>query len=133
MLDSIDAASTSTPCQSTGLVRSNLLPLHSGDSTRDDAATVCFLEPKVDSRLDLDFQALIAHLKKDGEEPGHREPSEGVTEPSRGVATGSLADADASWPTCRARSFGRRRGAGPDQQRRSDRSQRAWTRQSTTY
>jgi len=83
-----------------GLVRAaHLLPLHSGDL--DNATTpelYAFLEPKVPSQLDLDFQALINSLEE--EMARNRRTARRAEVRDRtilvGVATGSLADAEES-------------------------------------
>ena len=84
-----------------GLVRAaHLLPLHSGDL--DNATTTpelyAFLEPKIPSQLDLDFQALINSLEE--EMARNRRTARRAEVRDRtilvGVATGSLADAEES-------------------------------------
>src|SRR6185503_17081207 len=83
-----------------GLVRAaHLLPLHAGDL--DNATTpelYAFLEPKIPSQLDLDFQALIDSLEE--EMARNRRTARRAEVRDRtilvGVATGSLADAEES-------------------------------------
>ena len=83
-----------------GLVRAaHLLPLHSGEL--DNATTpelYAFLEPKVASQLDLDFQSLINSLEE--EMARNRRTARRAEVRDRtilvGVATGSLADAEES-------------------------------------
>src|SRR5262245_53229585 len=83
-----------------GLVRAaHLLPLHSGEL--DNATTpklYAFLEPKVASQLDHDFQALINSLEE--EMARNRRTARRAEVRDRtilvGVATGSLADAEES-------------------------------------
>ena len=83
-----------------GLVRAaHLLPLHAGEL--DNATTpelYAFLEPKIASQLDLDFQALIDSLEE--EMARNRRTARRAEVRDRtilvGVATGSLADAEES-------------------------------------
>jgi GTP-binding protein HflX len=83
-----------------GLVRAaHLLPLHAGEL--DNATTpelYAFLEPKIASQLDLDFQALINSLEE--EMARNRRTVRRAEVRDRtilvGVATGSLADAEES-------------------------------------
>jgi GTP-binding protein HflX len=83
-----------------GLVRAaHLLPLHAGEL--DNATTpelYAFLEPKIASQLDLDFQALIESLEE--EMARNRRTVRRAEVRDRtilvGVATGSLADAEES-------------------------------------
>jgi GTPase len=83
-----------------GLVRAaHLLPLHAGEL--DNATTpelYAFLEPKVASQLDLDFQSLIDSLEE--EMARNRRTARRAEVRDRtilvGVATGSLADAEES-------------------------------------
>ena len=81
-----------------GLIRAaHLLPLHAGEL--DNATTpYAFLEPKIPSQLDLDFQALINSLEE--EMARNRRTARRAEVRDRailvGVATGSLADAEES-------------------------------------
>ena len=83
-----------------GLVRAaHLLPLHSGELDNGTTPQLyAFLEPKVASQLDLDFQALIESLEE--EMARNRRAARRAEVRDRtilvGVATGSLADAEES-------------------------------------
>lgn len=99
-LDLMAAIDVDTESGLPGLVRAaHLLPLHAGDL---DSATTpelyAFLEPKVPSQLDFDFQALINSLEE--EMARNRRTARRAEVRDRtilvGVATGSLADAEES-------------------------------------
>ena len=83
-----------------GLVRAaHLLPLHAGELENGTTPQLyAFLEPKVASQLDLDFQALIDSLEE--EMARNRRTARRAEVRDRtilvGVATGSLADAEES-------------------------------------
>jgi GTPase len=99
-LDLMAAIDVDTESGLPGLVRAaHLLPLHSGEL--DNATTpelYAFLEPKVASQLDLDFQALINSLEE--EMARNRRTARRAEVRDRtilvGVATGLLADAEES-------------------------------------
>ncbi len=83
-----------------GLVRAaHLLPLHAGDlDNATEPELYAFLEPKIPSQLDLDFQSLIDSLEE--EMARNRRTARRAEVRDRtilvGVATGSLADAEES-------------------------------------
>jgi GTPase len=83
-----------------GLVRAaHLLPLHAGEL--DNATTpelYAFLEPRIASQLDLDFQSLINSLEEEMARNRHTARRAEVRDRTIlvGVATGSLVDAEES-------------------------------------
>ncbi len=83
-----------------GLVRAaHLLPLHAGELDSSTTPELyAFLEPKIPSQLDLDFQALINSLEE--EMARNRRTARRAEVRDRtilvGVATGSIADAEES-------------------------------------
>ena len=83
-----------------GLVRAaHLLPLHAGDlDNATEPELYAFLEPRIPSQLDLDFQSLINSLEE--EMARNRRTARRAEVRDRtilvGVATGSLADAEES-------------------------------------